>query len=409
MATESELQSIQDEETRLLRVWTPVILRAVLIAAVTVLIIGLLESTFGSPGHFATRFHELQRGINLRQPKDFALLVGDAIGGDGHSIMTLGLMLLTMVPIARVTFTLLVFLREKDYPYVAMTGYVLAALILGAESPLERQNRLKGYENQHGRFQERKWNRGLITGGGSGIGRATAQRLAKEGASIVIADLDEKMGAESVKLVEGAGGRATFVRADVTKESDARAMLDAAVSKFGRVDILHNNAGIAVGPPGFPAAEAARWRLVLDIDLYAVVLGCWLAAPIMTRAGGGAIVNTASMAGLYPHPLDPIYAAAKAAVVNFTYSLAPWASERKIRVNCVCPGITDTPMVRRGIEAATAVGMKSWLPSKIIQPEEIADAVFTLIRDDSLFGRALEVRPTGRRLTEIPGAPRAKS
>ncbi|MFI5352835.1 MAG: DUF1634 domain-containing protein [Candidatus Binatales bacterium] len=132
MATESELQSIQDEETRLLRVWTPAILRAVLIAAVTVLIIGLLESTFGSPGHFATRFHELQRGINLRQPKDFALLVGDAIGGDGHSIMTLGLMLLTMVPIARVTFTLLVFLREKDYPYVAMTGYVLAALILGA-------------------------------------------------------------------------------------------------------------------------------------------------------------------------------------------------------------------------------------------------------------------------------------
>jgi len=247
----------------------------------------------------------------------------------------------------------------------------------------------------------------LITGGGSGIGRATAQRLAKEGASIVIADLDEKMGAESLKLIEGAGGRATFVKADVTKESDARRMLDAAVSKFGQVDILHNNAGIAVGPPGFPAAEAERWRLVLDIDLYAVVLGCWLAAPIMTRSGGGAIVNTASMAGLYPHPLDPIYAAAKAAVVNFTYSLAPWASERKIRVNCVCPGITDTPMVRRGIEAATAVGMRSWLPSKIIQPEEIADAVFTLIRDDSLFGRALEVRPTGRRLTETPGAPRA--
>ena len=249
----------------------------------------------------------------------------------------------------------------------------------------------------------------VITGGGSGIGRATAQRLAQEGASIVIADLDEKMGAESVKLVEGAGGRAAFVRADVTKESDARAMLDAAVSKFGRLDILHNNAGIAVGPPGFPAADAGRWRLVLDIDLYAVVLGCWLAAPIMTRAGGGAIVNTASMAGLYPHPLDPIYGAAKAAVVNFTYSLAPWASERKIRVNCVCPGITDTPMVRRGIEAATAVGMKSWLPSKIIQPEEIADAVFTLIRDESLFGRALEVRPTGRRLTETPGAPRARS
>ena len=249
----------------------------------------------------------------------------------------------------------------------------------------------------------------VITGGGSGIGRATAQRLAKEGAAIVIADLDEQGGAQSVKLIESAGARAMFIKADVTRESDARRMLEAAREKFGRLDILHNNAGIADGPPGFPAAAAEQWRLVLEIDLYAVVLGCWLAAPIMTASGGGAIVNTASMAGLYPHPLDPIYGAAKAAVVNFTYSLAPWASERKIRVNCVCPGITDTPMVRRGIEAATAVGMKSWLPSKIIQPEEIADAVLSLIRDDTLFGRALEVRPTGRRLVDTPGAPRAKS
>jgi NAD(P)-dependent dehydrogenase (short-subunit alcohol dehydrogenase family) len=248
----------------------------------------------------------------------------------------------------------------------------------------------------------------VITGGGSGIGRATAQRLAKEGASIVVADLDQKMGEETVKLIEGDGGRAVFFKADVTKEQDARRMLEAAVSKFARLDILHNNAGIAVGPPGFPAAEMDRWRSVLDIDLYAVVLGCWLAAPIMTRAGGGAIVNTASMAGLYPHPNDPIYAAAKAAVVNFTYSLAPWAAERRIRVNCVCPGITDTPMVRRGIEAAAAAGMQSWMPSKIIQPGEIADAIVTLIRDDAIVGSALEVRPTGRRLIETPGAPRAK-
>jgi NAD(P)-dependent dehydrogenase (short-subunit alcohol dehydrogenase family) len=248
----------------------------------------------------------------------------------------------------------------------------------------------------------------VITGGGSGIGRATARRLAKEGASIVIADLDQKMGEESVGLIETAGGRAVFVKTDVTKEKDARRMLDTAVSKFSRLDILHNNAGIAVGTPRYPEADIERWRLVLDIDLQAVILGCHLAAPLMTRGGGGAIVNTASMAGLYPHPLDPIYGAAKAAVVNFTYALAPWAAERKIRVNCVCPGITDTPMVRRGIEAATAAGQQSWLPSKIIQPEEIADAVLSLIRDESLFGRALEVRPTGPRLVETPGAPRAR-
>ncbi|MFZ0887727.1 MAG: SDR family NAD(P)-dependent oxidoreductase [Candidatus Binataceae bacterium] len=251
---------------------------------------------------------------------------------------------------------------------------------------------------------------GVITGGGSGIGRATARYLAKAGASIVIADLDEKMSAESVSLIEADGGRALFVKTDVTMENDARRMLETALDKFGRLDILHNNAGIGLGPPGYPAAPLERWRLVLDIDLQAVILGCWLAAPIMTRLGGGVIVNTSSMAGLYPHVQDPIYAAVKAGVVNFTYSLASWASERKIRVNCVCPGITDTPMVRRGIEAAAAAGMiMSWVPGKMIQPEEIADAIATLIRDDSLYGRALEVRPTGRRLVETPGAPRAKA
>jgi len=145
---------------------------------------------------------------------------------------------------------------------------------------------------------------------------------------------------------------------------------------------------------------------VIDLDLTAVILGCYVAAPLMER--GGAIVNTASMAGLYPHTNDPIYGAAKAGVVNFTYSLANWWSERKIRVNCVCPGITDTPMVRKGLEAAERAGMQSWMPSKIIQPETIAEAVHTLIADDSIFGRALEVRPSGARLVETPGAPKAR-
>jgi len=97
---------------------------------------------------------------------------------------------------------------------------------------------------------------GVITGGASGIGRATSERLAKEGAAIVVADLDEAGGAETVKRIEGAGGRAVFVRADVTRLDDTRRMLDTAVSKFGRLDILHNNAGIGVGAPGFPAPPA---------------------------------------------------------------------------------------------------------------------------------------------------------
>ncbi|MGO9603239.1 MAG: SDR family NAD(P)-dependent oxidoreductase [Candidatus Binataceae bacterium] len=248
----------------------------------------------------------------------------------------------------------------------------------------------------------------VITGGGSGIGRAVAERLAHEGASIVVADIDEAGGAETVKRIESAGGRALFVRADVTSEQDTHRMLDTAVQKFGRLDILHNNAGIGVGAPGFPIVEPARWHLVIEIDLQAVILGTGLAAPIMGKQGGGVIINTASMAGLYPHRQDAVYGAAKAGVVNFTHSLASWSAEKKIRVNCICPGIVDTPLVRRGLEQATQHGIKSWMPSKIIQPEEIADAVHMLIRDDSLFGCSLEVRPSGRHIVDPRPAPGAR-
>jgi NAD(P)-dependent dehydrogenase (short-subunit alcohol dehydrogenase family) len=245
----------------------------------------------------------------------------------------------------------------------------------------------------------------VITGAGSGIGRAVAERLAHEGASVVVVDIDAAGGAETVKRIESAGGRATFLRADVTSEADTRKMLDTAVQKYGGLHILHNNAGIGTGAPGFPNVEPARWHLVIEIDLQAVVLGTGLAAPIMEKGGGGVIINTASMAGLYPHRQDAVYGAAKGGVVNFTHSLANWAAEKKIRVNCVCPGIVDTPLVRRGIEQAQKLGIKSWVPAKMLQAEDIADAVHMLVRDDSLFGCTLEVRPTGRQIVDPRPAP----
>jgi 3-oxoacyl-[acyl-carrier protein] reductase len=243
----------------------------------------------------------------------------------------------------------------------------------------------------------------VVTGGESGIGRATAEMLAAGGAAIVIADLAEAAGHETVQAIEAAGGRATFVKADVT-EDDTRRMLDTAIQKFGGLDILYNNAGIAVGLPGYPQAEIKRWRRVIEIDLVAVILGCHLAAPLMDPKGG-VIINTASMAGLYPFKEDPVYGAAKAGVVNFTYSLAPWAAKRNIRVNCVCPGVVDTPLVRKGIEAAKRAGQSAGIPATIMPPTAIANAVLSLIRDDSMFGRALEVRPSGPRLIETPIAP----
>jgi NAD(P)-dependent dehydrogenase (short-subunit alcohol dehydrogenase family) len=114
------------------------------------------------------------------------------------------------------------------------------------------------------------------------------------------------------------------------------------------------------------------------------------------------------MAGLYPYKEDPVYGAAKAGVVNFTYSLAPWAARLNIRVNCVCPGVVDTPLVRKAAEIAEKAGQRGILPARIIKPAEIAEAVLRLIRDDSLAGRALEVRPTGARLIETPVAPGAR-
>jgi NAD(P)-dependent dehydrogenase (short-subunit alcohol dehydrogenase family) len=245
----------------------------------------------------------------------------------------------------------------------------------------------------------------VITGGGSGIGRATAVRLAAEGASVLAADLDEAGARETVRMIESAGGRAAAMRVDVTDAEQARHMMETAISNFGCFDILHNNAGIAVGTPGFPQCDLDKWRRVLDIDLQAVILGCFLAAPLMQSRGGGAIVNTASMAGLYPYVDDPVYAAAKAGVVNLTYSLAPWAQRFKIRVNCICPGVVDTPLVRRAIEIQqTGVS----LPKRILKPEQIADGVVRLILDDALFGRALEVRPSEVRIVEVPGLPRTQ-
>ncbi|HXW83240.1 MAG TPA: SDR family oxidoreductase [Candidatus Binataceae bacterium] len=249
----------------------------------------------------------------------------------------------------------------------------------------------------------------VITGGGSGIGRATAERLANEGAAVVVADIDQAGGVETVKRIEAVGGQATFVAADVVKLADARKMLDTAVSKFGRLDILHNNAGIGTGAPGYPDAPPERWHLVIEIDLQAVILGTGLAAPIMEKQGGGAIINTASMAGLYPHRNDAVYGAAKGGVVNFTHSLGSWAAEKKVRVNCICPGIVDTPMVRRGRELARAHGLATREPRSMIQPETIADAVVYLVKDDSLFGCSLEIRPSGRQIVEPRPAPGLRS
>jgi NAD(P)-dependent dehydrogenase (short-subunit alcohol dehydrogenase family) len=241
----------------------------------------------------------------------------------------------------------------------------------------------------------------LITGGGSGIGRATALALASEGASIVIADMNEDGARETVRLIEEAGGKAASVRIDVTKTDDLDRMIGFAEDTFGGIDIFHNNAGIGTPQPRFPAAKQDLWEKTLAVDLWAVIAAVQAVVPAMQRRGGGVIVNTASIAGLIAHAPDPIYAAAKHGVVGLSRSLAFLSAEANIRVNCVCPGVVDTPMVRGRPEGMTEAELKAreafvnTMP--LIRPEEIAEAVLEFVHDDSLVGQAMAVTHGPRR------------
>jgi NAD(P)-dependent dehydrogenase (short-subunit alcohol dehydrogenase family) len=228
----------------------------------------------------------------------------------------------------------------------------------------------------------------LVTGAGGGIGRATARRLVQEGAAVVVADLDEENGREAVRDIEADGGRAGFVRTDVSREADVRAMVDFAGTTFGGLDILVNNAG-TVATPAFPDAEPEEWLRVVDVNLRGPMLATHYGVQAM-RERGGAIVNIASLAGVGfgPHP-SPDYAATKAAVARFSAALAPLRERFGIRVNCICPDWVDTPMSRRTRARMTPEEEAAAVPAGILAPEEIADAAVELIRDDSLAGRVM--------------------
>jgi len=241
----------------------------------------------------------------------------------------------------------------------------------------------------------------VVTGAGSGIGQATASRLARAGAAVVVADVDDHGADETLERIERHGGTAVAVHADVTDAADAQRMLDTATTRFGGLDILHNNAGVTTGTPDFGAATAAQWQRVLDVNLRAIILGTHLALPLLRRRGGGVIVHTSSMAAFVGFPPDPVYAATKAAVVLFTHSLGPLRAEG-IRVNCVCPGLVNTPMLRR----SAGTEPPAWLDTvKMLEPDEIADGVIELITNDTLAGRVMRIMPGHRDFAALPEFP----
>jgi NAD(P)-dependent dehydrogenase (short-subunit alcohol dehydrogenase family) len=231
----------------------------------------------------------------------------------------------------------------------------------------------------------------LVTGAASGIGLVTARRLAQEGARVVLADVDEKGGEAAAR---GIGGDARFVRCDVTKTEDVRGAVDLAVRSFGRLDVAHNNAGWEGRLAKLADVDEADFDRVVAVNLKGVFLCMKHEIPAMVAAGGGSIVNTASVAGLVANQGAAGYAASKHGVVGLTRTAAAEYARKGVRVNAVCPGWTETPMSRRvGEENARVMeGYVSRVPAgRLARPEEVAALVAFLASDEAryLTGAAL--------------------
>ncbi|HEX5504741.1 MAG TPA: 3-hydroxybutyrate dehydrogenase [Thermomicrobiales bacterium] len=239
----------------------------------------------------------------------------------------------------------------------------------------------------------------LVTGAASGIGRACARRFAAEGARVVVADVAEAGGAETVRQIVEAGGEARFVRCDVSNGAEVEAAVAQAVAAYGRLDYAVNNAGIegALAPTADYPEDA--WQRVLAINLTGVWRCLKAEIPAMLRAGGGAIVNMASILGLVGFANAPAYTAAKHGVVGLTKVAALEYATQGIRVNAVCPGFIETPMV---MERGVALGAHREVYEQVAAlhpmqrlgtPDEIAGAVAWLCSDAASFvtGQALTV------------------
>ena len=233
----------------------------------------------------------------------------------------------------------------------------------------------------------------LVTGAASGIGRAIAQALAAEAPgrpahAVVVADVDERGGLETVRLLEESGATARFVACDVTVEDDVAAAVHTATEAFGRIDVLVNNAGVEGPVMPVHAVAPDAWRRVLDVNVNGPFYGVRHALPHMLKAGRGVIVNVASVAGLNAFPMHAAYAASKHAVVGLTRTVALETARSGVRVNAVCPGFTDTPMVEEGIEkmGQTQEGLEKRIPMRRLgRPTEIAEAVAYLCSDAAAY------------------------
>ncbi len=233
----------------------------------------------------------------------------------------------------------------------------------------------------------------LVTGGASGIGRATSVAFAREGAKVAIADVDLSGAEETARMIENAGGAATVFETDVSKSDQVKSLIDSTVQYYGRLDCAFNNAGILGRPGGTVDCTEENWDKVIDVDLKSVWLCMKYEIPQMEKQGGGSIVNTASVYGLAGSLDSIVYNAAKHGVVGVTKVAALEYATAGIRVNAICPGYIDTPLDFEGrtpedadVNAEVGQMMLSRTPlGRLGEPEDIAEAVVWLSSDAASF------------------------
>lgn len=228
----------------------------------------------------------------------------------------------------------------------------------------------------------------VVTGGGAGIGAAICRRLAAEGASVAIAEIDAERAEATRAAIEQAGGRAHVQQTDVREPDQVRDLADRVLERHGRVDVLVNNVGDYLRAVPFGRSDTAHWEALYRINLHQVFLVTHAFLPTMIRQHSGSIVNVASVEGIRGYPADPVYGAFKAAVVHFTRCLALEVGRRGIRVNGIAPDLTRTPQVdyAADISPEQEAMWESWAPvGRMGLPEDQADPVLFLASDQSRF------------------------
>jgi meso-butanediol dehydrogenase/(S,S)-butanediol dehydrogenase/diacetyl reductase len=250
----------------------------------------------------------------------------------------------------------------------------------------------------------------IITGAASGIGRATATLFAREGCHLALADVNQEELAATGDLVSQAGGRVVIQQTDVSIESEVQALIESALAAFGRVDILGNNAGIVGTLAGPTEQDGGDWRRVFEVNVLGAVYGVKHLAAHFIERRSGAIVNTASVAGIRSGAGGNAYSASKAALINFTQTAACDLGQYNVRVNAVCPGLIETGMTKPVFDYARAqdklwkVGSRCEL-KRYGRPEEVAAAILFLASDEASYitGQALPVDGGNTASLNLPG------